>query len=69
MDIEENIPPLRRWFRKSHNVTYPNRANAVTKFFQSESQKSEKIESALSQHLVNYEIAIVAYNNVCTSTV
>ncbi len=56
LDIEENVPPMRRWFNRSLNVTYPNRANAVTKFLQSESQ-TERLESALSPYLVSHPTA------------
>ena len=52
LDIEEKLPPMRRWFHIGEAVAHPNQTNVVTKFLQSESQQVDKIQNALTPHLV-----------------
>ncbi len=43
---------MRRWFHIGEAVAHPNQTNVVTKFLQSESQQVDKIQNALTPHLV-----------------
>ncbi len=53
LDIEEKLPPMRRWVHIGHAVAYPNQTNVVTKFLQSDSQQVDNIQNALAPHMVS----------------